>query len=132
MQFNIFSLHKARENDFYYGFEKVPGIIVLKRDVDNGKVHQLALMTETKGRWTLDGKILLPPKQSLACRQPKVLANSMSMDLLHNRSERSGSSQEESARGNGRKSQSGGCRGVDMCCMLNCEADKAIRLFWPS
>lgn len=50
MPFNIFILQKAHQNDFYYGFEEVSEKIVLKRDVEDGAVHQLALMTETAGR----------------------------------------------------------------------------------
>ena len=96
--FNIFSLQKARQNKFYYACDEVPGKVVLKRQVEDGAVHQLALITETEGRWTLDCKILRPllPPPAAACRQPEsqmppeVGATSLSMDLLHCRLGHSG------------------------------------------
>lgn len=80
MMFNIFSLQKARQNKFYYGFDDVPGKISLLRRVEDGVVYQLALMTEENGRWTLDCKVVQHRLPLPECRQPEVLANSLSMD----------------------------------------------------
>lgn len=95
MSFNIFSLQRARKCEFYYACKELPGKIVLKRDVEDGQVHQLALFTETDGRWTLDCQVLLPPSVTPASphgvqQQPEVLANNLSMDTLHRRMGHSG------------------------------------------
>lgn len=84
MSFNIFSLQKARQSDFYYGFKEVQGKTVLKRDVADNKVHQLALITKTAGRWTLDCKVLPPPAPSSGTHAEALVSN-LSMDLFHQR-----------------------------------------------
>ena len=70
ISFNIFSLQKCREADFFYIFKELPGKVVLKQEIANGEIKQLALMTETpSGRMTLDCKILQPPFSKKSCRQ---------------------------------------------------------------
>ena len=90
MSFNIFSLQKCRDAEFWYVFKEVPGKVVLKREVTNGVVQQLALMTEIHGRMTLDCRILPSSYPPPSCRQAEVMANSLSMDLLHCRMGHSG------------------------------------------
>lgn len=53
-EFNIFSLKKCRDEDFWYTFKEVKGKVVLKREVTKGVVQQLALMTKVHGLMTLD------------------------------------------------------------------------------
>lgn len=72
ISFKIFSLQKARQNDFYNGFKEVPWKVVLKRDLEDGHVHQLARMTDNKGRWTLDCKIMPTMPHIPSCRQAEI------------------------------------------------------------
>lgn len=82
MNFNIYSLQRARQDGFSYGFDKIPGKIQLLRKPQNGKFAQAALMTEISGRWTLDADIAHPPAQ-IDNKQAKARAFSISMDLFH-------------------------------------------------
>ena len=91
MSFNILSLQKLRAADFFYVFREIPGKVVLKKELPNGDLQKVALLTETTaGRMTLDCTILPLPVSTASCRQAEVFSNSLSMDLLHRRLGHSG------------------------------------------
>ena len=46
MSFNILSLQKLRAADFFYVFREIPGKIILKKELLNGDLQQVALLTE--------------------------------------------------------------------------------------
>lgn len=58
LPFNIYSLIIARKLDLYYDCKKVLGKIILQEDKVDGSVRQVAIFTETAGRWTLDCKVV--------------------------------------------------------------------------
>ena len=61
MSFNILSLQKLRTADFFYDFREIPGKVVLKKELPNGDLQQVALLTKTTARrMTLDC-LSLPP-----------------------------------------------------------------------
>ena len=91
MSFNIISLQKLRAANMFYVFNELPGKVVLKKGLPNGKLAQVALFSETpSGRMTLDCRILTPPPIMPSCRQAEVFSNSLSMDLFHRRLGHSG------------------------------------------
>lgn len=91
VDFNVFSLQKARHNHFYYGFDEIPGKIYLLRQVEDGPLHQIARMSEVRGRWILDARIMLPLSPlAISPLQVEARACSLSMDLLHRRLAQSG------------------------------------------
>lgn len=54
-KFNIFSLQQTRMRDFFYGFDnKDNGKIQLLMTMTTRSTRQLAMFSETRGRWTLD------------------------------------------------------------------------------
>ena len=53
MAFNIISLRKFRAADMFYVFKDIPGKVVLKKELPDGKMAQIALFSETpSGRMT--------------------------------------------------------------------------------
>lgn len=72
LPFNIYSLILARKADLYYDCKKAAGKIIFLEDAVDGSVRQVALFTETSGRWTLDCKVVnnnIPQKVILASCQ---------------------------------------------------------------
>lgn len=85
MKFNIFSLQKARMLEYQYGFEKATeGKVTLLQKLDCGTKLQIALFTESNGRWTLDAKVL--PSQNNITSPASMLLNNPPTAPLHGQS----------------------------------------------
>ena len=92
MHFNILSLQKLREAGFIPVYSEIQDKVVIKKRLQNGGLEQVALMSESsKGRLTLDCKIVSTPLSPIpSLRLAEALSGSLSMTPLHRRLGHSG------------------------------------------